>query len=96
MANDATQQIRRLTRRRITLGRQRTTAKNQLKLDGLIRYLQGNGRPGVIDELRDEDSRQDDRMDRIESRATWLTGIWIGSSSVFVLFFEVAKVWLHR
>ncbi len=66
------------------------------KLDDLIKYLQGNGKPGVIADLRLEDARQDGRMDKIESRATWLTGVWVGSSTVIGLIVAAIKIFFHR
>lgn len=66
------------------------------KLDGLIHYLQGNGQPGAIADLRAEDTRISARLDKFESRNQWLTGLWIGASSVVIGGFELVKFLLAR
>ena len=65
------------------------------KLDDLCHRLLGNGQPGIVAELRQTDTALGERISRGERRTTWLTGVWMGASTVAMIVFAVLKFILH-
>jgi hypothetical protein len=66
------------------------------KLDALTHRLLGNGQPGVIADLQDADKAMGERMDKMENRTHWLTGVWVGGSGVVIGIFALFKEIFHR
>lgn len=66
------------------------------KLDTLTHKLLGNGQPGFIADLQDEDRALSGRMNILENRNQWLAGVWVGVSSVVVGLFALIKYIFHR
>ena len=62
------------------------------KIDRLTYYLQGNGRPGVVTELREADDKLSDRMDGVDVRISRWTGIGIGAWGLTTLLLAVHDI----
>jgi len=68
------------------------------KLDRLIYYLQGNGRPGVIAEILTKAEILSTRVDKVDLRLTRWAGIGFGAwglASVTWVLFQVIHGWTH-
>ena len=66
------------------------------KLDDLIHTLLGNGQPGVIADMRTEDKELGDRLEKVEGRTQWITGVWAGASAVVLGLFALIRFIFHR
>ena len=67
-------------------------ASMEEKIDRLTYYLQGNGRPGVVMELREADDKLSDRMDHVDVRISRWTGIGIGAWGLTTLLLSVHEI----
>ena len=61
------------------------------KLDELSHRLLGNGQPGLIADLQSTDRVLADKIQHVEKKNQWMTGVWVGGSTVIMIVVGILK-----
>lgn len=61
------------------------------KLDELSHRLLGNGQPGLIADLQSTDRVLADKIQHVEKKNQWMTGVWVGCSTVIMIVVGILK-----